>query len=458
MAGPYDAGVRRLALILVALIAVVTHAPGSARANGRFPRTTKLVVRPGHPQEMALGVTYGLLVTKDDGAHWRWVCESAIGFTGTFDPDYELSPTGALFATTISGVTVTRDGCGWSHLPAPLDDANVTQIAVGPDGAIYLASSDPDDSRIYKSTDDGVSFAPVGAVGMAGDWWTSLEVAPGDPQRIYLTGFRTQGGDPRQRLMFRSDDGGQTWVGLPTTALVGTDNSDLQVAAISPIDANRLLMRVTLTGPALQETIYLSENGGAAPPGGPTWTKVIEVTDNIPGVVVRADGTVWAATPFRGLKKSTDGGRTFADVPGVTYEGRCLLERSDGALFLCANDLPPDERGLTSSTTGAAGTWTPRLRFADIAGPVDCAAGTLQKDECEGLLWCGLKEQLGVTTNVIDCALAVDAGIDAGTVSPPGKSCCDTGGGPPAVETALILLGLVPGWRRRRARASARRG
>lgn len=442
---------RRLARTLVAAVALVTAGLGTAHANGRFPRTVKLIARPGHPQEMVLGVTFGLLTTTDDGAHWRWACESAVGFTGTYDPDYELSPTGALFATTFSGMRMTRDGCHWSAMPEPLGERYVSAIAVGPDGAIYAGLADPADSRIFKSTDDGRTFVPTGALGMLGDWWMSIDVAPGRAQRVYATGFRAAGGGPRQRIMFRSDDGGASWTELPTTALVGTDSSDLQIAAISPIDPDRVLVRMTLTGPALQETIYLSENAGAAP-GQVQWAKVLEVPDNIPGVVVRRDGTVLAATPFEGLRKSTDGGRTFTTEAGVGYEGRCLFEREDGVLFLCANDLPPDERALTSSTTGAAGSWIPRLRFAAIAGPIDCPTGTLQKDECEGLLWCGLVTQLGITNDPIDCPSLVDAGIDAGTAPPPDKGCCSTGAPPPVMPLAVAALGLlVP--RRRRPRA-----
>ncbi len=446
---------RRL-VVCVVVAALGLAWSGSASANGRFPRSVKLLARPGAPHEMALGMTFGLLVTKDDGASWRWICESAVGFSGTFDPDYELSRTGAIFATTFRGMNVTRDGCQWAQMPEPLGARFVSSVAIGPDDAIYAGLADPDNSRIYKSTDDGLSFQPTGPLGMPGDWWMTIEVAPGDPQRIYVTGFRAVGGGPRQKIMFRSSDGGASWVELSTAMLLGTDSSDLQLAAISPTDAGRVIMRVTLTGPALQETLYLSENAGG-PAGQVTWAKVLEVPDNIPGVAFRPDGSLWAATPFRGLHRSTDGGRTFAVVPDVTYEGRCLLQREDGQLFLCGNELPPDSRSLTSSPTGLAGTWIPRLRFGEIAGPVDCPAGTLQKDECEGLLWCGLREQLGITTEVIDCADEVDAGIDGASVEPPDKSCCDTGGGPTAIAFGHVANAQLP-WRapRRRARARAR--
>ena len=442
-----------LPLVAASALALLVQVP-DAVANGRFPRTVKLITRPGHPQEMALCVTFGLLRTTDDGAHWTYNCESAVGFEGTFDPDYEYTAGGVILATTFRGMRQTSDGCTWTGMPAPLGALYVSVVAIGPDNAIYAASSDPNDNRVFKSTDEAASFVPLPPPGVVGDLWSSIEVAPGDAQRIYLAGTRTNGDGPRRRILFRSTNGGQSWTELSTAALIGTDISELQVAAISPTDADRVLMRVTLTGTALQETIYLSEDAGAA---APTWTKVLQENDNIPGVVARHDGTVWAATPFRGLKKSTDGGRTFTNVPDVTYEGRCLYEREDGVLFLCANDLPPDERALASSTTGAAGTWTPRLRFPDIAGPVACPVGTVQHDDCQDIVWCGIKEQLGITSTVVDCpAQGVDAGIDAGTAEPPGKTCCDVNAAPPLLETALIALGLAPGWlRRRRSRRRA---
>lgn len=425
-------------------------APGAAHANGRFPRSVKLITRPGHPQEMALGMTFGLLVTKDDGAHWQWMCESAVGFEGTFDPDYEMTSSGAMLATMFGGMRINRDGCTWNPVPAPLGTTYVSVIAVGPDNAIYAAASDDADHNVYKSTDDGVSFAPTGAVGVAGVQWSSIEVAPGDGQRVYLAGTRPNGDGPRQRVLYRSTNGGTSWTELSTAMLIGTDISELQIAAISPTDANRVLMRVTLTGMALQETIYLSEDAGAV---APTWTKVLEENDNLPGVVVRRDGTVLVATPFHGLRRSMDGGRTFAAVPDVTFEGRCLVEREDRVLFMCSNDLPPDERSLGSSMTGAAGTWTPRLRLAQIAAPVACAAGTVQRDDCQEIVWCGLVSQLGISSDVVECPLDIDAGIDGGGGDPPEKTCCDVNADPPVLETMLIAIGLAPAWMRRRRRA-----
>ena len=55
--------------------------------------------------------------------------------------------------------------------------------------------------------------------------------APGDPQRIYVTGYRLVGGT-RQVTMYRSDDAGASWVALPTSDFVTTTNSDIIVGAL----------------------------------------------------------------------------------------------------------------------------------------------------------------------------------------------------------------------------------
>ena len=86
-------------------------------------------------------------------------------------------------------------------------------------------------------------------------------------------------------------------------------------------------------------------------------------------MVVRADGDVLASTTASGLWRSTDGGATFAPIADVRFDAWCLGEHPGGALWMCTNNLPPDGATLQVSTTGAAGTWTKQLTYADITGP-----------------------------------------------------------------------------------------
>jgi hypothetical protein len=446
----------RALVVALAVIAAAAAAPRAAEANGRVPQSIKLRFRPGSTTDIFLGVTFGLMVSNDNAQTWRWICESAVGFSGTFDPDYEYSPSGAIFASTFDGLRYTRDGCNWSGVPAPLGTWLVTTVAIGPDGAIYAAAADPIlGSGIFKSTDDGVSFQPTGSLGRPVDWFDTMEVAPSDPQRIYVTGYKLNGQDPRVRLMFRSDDGGATWEELPTTAFVGIDISSLQIMAIDPIDPDIVFVNLAYSARTLEHTLFRTATGGHPPMGGGSpWTSVLRVPAIITAAVVRASGDVWVTTPTQGMHRSTDGGAVFTQVSGLTYEAMCLQERpGEAALWLCATDLPPDMMALGRSTTGEAGTWEPKMRFRDIAGPVRCQPGNNQHDDCEVNLWCGMKSQLGATTEEIECPEEpVDAAIDSPTTPPPDdpKTCCGANGRPPGLEIGLGAVALLLLLRRRR--------
>ncbi len=446
---------RRLLIAVAALALGLAVTPRPAGANGRFPRSVKIIFQPGQPATAAMGMTFGLLVTRDAGATWRWVCEAAVGFEGTFDPDYELSSSGALFATTPHGLRVDRDGCAWVAPTGDVGTTQVTSLAIGSDGAVWTGTSDPvTGSRIYRSTDDGVTFTPAGLDGQAGDWWSSIEVAPGQPDHVLVTAYRLAGGLPRERLMFRTVDGGAHWDALPTTGFATRTSSDLLIAALDPTNPDVAYMRVTAIGPTIEEAVYRTADLWTAPAAtGPTWTKVLDVQDYITGLVVHAGGEVLATTPALGLHRSTDGGLTFAPVPGVQFDEQCLAERPGGELWMCTNNVPPDNATLHVSAGPAAGPWTPRLTFAQITGPVRCAAGTVQHDQCEATLWCGLVDNFNITSTEIACGGPVDAAVDAPAGDGGGKSCCSTGRGP-GLEVGVVALGLLARRRRQRGRVS----
>jgi hypothetical protein len=260
---------------------------------------------------------------------------------------------------------------------------------------------------------------------------------------VYIAGYKLRSGMPPQNLLYRSMNGGTSWESLPVSAFAFTDVSNLQIAAISPTNPDQVYVRVTLTRATLGEAIYRTNNwSNSLANGGPTWTKVLDLPDYITGVAVRQNGEVFASTPSTGLQKSTDGGLTFTAVPGVTYEGQCLVERpSDQSLWMCSNHLPPDSMALGSSPNGTSGTWVVKLRYQDMAGPVRCEAGNNQHDDCEVNLWCGTKEQFGVTSEEIDCSGDAGAGIDGPGGPPPKDGCCNSNASPGGrIGIALFVL------------------
>ena len=91
------------------LIALVL-ASGIAHANGRPPLTNGVFFKSGDPHSQYVRTTFGLLISHDDGTTFNWVCEQNIGYGGVFDPKYAIATDGTIFATTFTGLRVSRDG------------------------------------------------------------------------------------------------------------------------------------------------------------------------------------------------------------------------------------------------------------------------------------------------------------------------------------------------------------
>jgi MYXO-CTERM domain-containing protein len=449
-----------------ALVLAVLLAPAVAQANGRFPQTVGVHFKPGDHSVMALAVSWGLITTTDGGATWQWNCEDAIGFGGVYDPDYAFTSTGLLLATTTStdGMRMTRDRCTWTQAPPPLGSADgtspatfVAQVEVGADGAIYAAAATATDSQIYVSTNDGVSFAARSLPGGAHtDWWESMVVAPstsGATTRIYLSGYNLPNGT-KQRVLYRSDDAGTTWTPLPTTDFTfGGDATDLQIVAVSPMDPDLVFAKVKLAdGQNTGDDLYRTTTGGSA---NPTWTRVVQSTQNITSVLVENDGNTVlyserpgsAGLPNPGpVHTSTNKGASFdAGITGKEVE--CLAQRDDGTLYACGNSFDPDDMALG---TGSPSGWTPILTFSTVTKPVSCPAGTPQHDVCEVQRWPTLVCQFGITYPGVNCG-TIDAGTgpDAGLVHPPSNTCgsCASSGGGTWLLSVLVVVPLV---RRRR--------
>ncbi len=435
----------RLVLALSGLLAPLLPSH-DASANGRPPGTSTIHFRRGMEQEVIAGMTFGLLASKDGGATWYWMCEDAIGYGGTYDPDYVFSSTGALFATTFTGMKVMRDGCTFA---SPVGTKFVSTIAQGPDGRLYYGASDtgsggmPGDARIYRSIDNGVTWTPGTAMpGQTGDWWQSLEVTPSNPDRLYLAGYRFMsgpGGNMKTFLLFRSDDAGDTWTPLPTAQIATMPNSTIEIAGISHTDPDLVFARVKLEDNMISDALYRSTDGGL------TWTRILGKNSAI-AFVVRRSGELVAATQALGAVRSTDNGATWIDLASPPHIG-CLSENSAGEVWACTQNFgsmgtPSDGYGIMKSADLA--TWQPVLKFQDMKAPVACADGTTQKDTCDRQMWCGLCAQLGCVSGRSECEPPTEP------VSEP-KGCCKGSATPAPGLLALVLaVGalLLRPWRR----------
>src|SRR5262249_17061741 len=152
--------------------------------------------------------------------------------------------TGAVFATTFDGLKVMRDGCSFNATPP--GTIFVSRVEQGPDGAIYYGASDPTDGKIYKSTDDGMTFPTSPTPGQINDCWQPLAVSSSNANVIYLSGFRMPTGQPRQLLLYKSVNGGTSFNPISVTGITPTtDSTVLEVVGISPTDANTVYVKAT---------------------------------------------------------------------------------------------------------------------------------------------------------------------------------------------------------------------
>jgi hypothetical protein len=432
----------RLLLALCALLAPLATS-GDASANGRSPGTSTIHFRRGAEQEIAAGMSFGLLVSKDGGATWNWMCEEAIGYGGMYDPDYEYTPSGGLFATTYDGLKVTRDGCTFQ---ASNGTKFASVIAQGSDGKLYSGASDsgstgvPGDAKIYRSTNDGMTWTAGSMMpGMVGDYWISLEVAPSNSNRLYLSGYRFMAGQ-QTLLLFRSDDAGDTWQPLPTAPLAPMPLSTILIAGVSYSDPNLVFARVKQADNVNGDAIYRSTDAGA------TWSLVLTKTIPI-SLLVRRSGELVAGTqgdtPPNGSVRSTDNGATWIDLAGPPHIN-CLAENSAREVWACTQNYggmaaPSDGYGIMKSTDLA--TWSPALKYQEMKAPIACAAGTVQKDRCDTQLWCGLCAQLGCVSGRPECAPAADTGTVG---DDEGKGCCKNSATPaPGALLLVLAIGVL---------------
>jgi hypothetical protein len=465
-----------------------------AAANGRPAGTSTINFEQGHPDHIAAGMTFGLVLSNDGGATWRWMCEKTVGYGGLWDPDYAYSSSGGLFATTFDGLKVMRDGCTFAATPPGSTFVSADELA--PNGNLFYAAADPADAKIYKSIDDGMTFPTSAAPGQNNDWWDTLVFAPSSSLVAYLSGYRftkqCAGGvnagmmcvdattcpgstcDPKLIfLLFKTTNGGGDFASNPLsqTGIATSNNSRIDVVGVDPGAPNTVYIHVSLENGNNGDSIYKSTNGGAS------WSKILTKSDPFGmAFLVRSDGKLIAATQTSGAFVSNGGaGCTSEATCGWTAltappHINCLVENpatvaTTHEVWACTHNydspgIPGDGFGIMKTTDLA--TWTGVLRYQDIAGPVMCGTDTVQYQQCvdsyqaKPSVWCCLEQQLGITSTEIDCSGPRDCGVlpdspsDGGTtmVKPP-KGCCESGGGAGGTLLAFGTLALLSRRRRR---------
>lgn len=450
--------------------------PGVLAAHGRFPELLALSFHPTDPEQFLVTTSFGLLLTEDGGDTFDWVCRSALHVSVTENPTFEMMGDDSLVGAIFDGVVRSGDGgCGWSFPDAALQEFVVIHQDRHPTLAastFVVSSAGGRDNSVFRSDDNGLSFRPtsdpieVDPTGVSVFLFERIRVAPGDADRLYLSGAYPPTRDlPRRTIVHASPDGGATWQRWPFE--LGAGEHNIFALGVDPTDADRLFMHVLHSRdfPDTPDRVVRSDDGGQ------TFEDLLSVPDAT-SFAISADGqTVWVGAKRRsvpsipgfdagmstvedglhGLWRSTDGGDTFEHID-AELSVTCLETRGD-ELWACVDEFR-DGYSLGVSTD-AGDTFRQVFSLFDIRGLVPCEASADVPSAC-AMEASDLARDLMLDFGTDAGPDAGDAGAtDAGTT--PGGSGCGCrvaeapGGGDGHVAAALGLAALAVRRRRRRS-------
>jgi hypothetical protein len=369
---------------------------GPASANGRFPRAQRLLEDPREPQRLTLAATYGLLVTADRGASWRYVCEAAFGERDlSVDALTALSAEGALLAGIYSGVSrAERDACDFRRTLGRNNREAVPDFALSvsvPGRALAIMVAIPEEgeaySQLYRSDDDARTWQPLGER-LPGVMRTPLtiDVAPSDADRLYLSGL----GADDVGVLLRSRDGGESFEALP----IPTDGASSEypyIAAIDAQDPDRVYVRTDFwaydpetSSASARDALLYSDDAGAS------FSELARANGKLFGFAFSPDGSellLGYGDPLEaGGNRQTDRdalGIYRASRGSSAFEKRyagsvgCLSWTEQG-IYVCTHEHQTGfSLGLIEQTDfdlARPPEVEPLLVLADVLGPLECEA------------------------------------------------------------------------------------
>jgi photosystem II stability/assembly factor-like uncharacterized protein len=202
-----------------------------------------------------------------------------------------------VYAATSAALFQSEDG-GLTWAPLSGAGLGVEQVAVAPADpqTIYVTSYAGDGGLVLRSSDGGATWTSVTPAGW-NDIADTLAVDPLEPQTVYLGGIG----------FYASHDGGTTW----TASMVVPDNPALGVAQIVA-DTKRPATVYALTGVEGQilRLIYRSDDGGA------TWMQH-SLEETVAAIGMGASGTLYAIGQVGEVASSLHGRRPWHQLSSL---------------------------------------------------------------------------------------------------------------------------------------------
>ena len=192
---------------------------------------------------------------------------------------YAAVQNGALYRSTDGGTT-------FASIATPAQGAWITPWCQDPSVAktLYAATD-----KVYKSTDQGTSWAAISGDLPEIKLFTVLRVAESNPQVIYAGSGKK---------LYRTVNGGGAWTDITAGLPVATNF----LTSVAINDANTDIAYGTFSGYVAGEKVYRTANGGS------TWTNISGSLPNMP-----ADTIAYRNSLHNGLYIGTDAGVYYRD-------------------------------------------------------------------------------------------------------------------------------------------------
>lgn len=367
-----------------ALFVVLSLLGAPARANGRFPNADLLVIGAEDSAHILVRTTFGLLESVDGGATFAWTCERPLSLGEQEDPMLAVTASGTRVAATMDGVVFSDDGCSWSQAPDLSGDfvRDLSLVRQSPHElfATYIGGLTTGSVQFYvaRSDDDGHTWSTVGDALPEDVYPLSIDVAPSDSARVYLTGLLGSADDSASALLV-SSDGGESFERL---LIDGSSGRKLAyIAGVHPDDADQLYLRIDDP----DGTVVLR-----SPDAGQTQETLMTGAGALLGFAISPDGDELV---LGGPDDGVWGGPTDGTPPERRSDvgARCLAF-GDAALYACASEADDGFSIGRSEDVGAS--FDSVLAFSELCGETQCARTDPVAMECEGA-WPDVAVQLG---------------------------------------------------------------
>jgi photosystem II stability/assembly factor-like uncharacterized protein len=293
----------------------------------------------------------GVFRSEDDAVSWS---RSSRGLTGGQIVSLAAHPRapGTLFASDVYlGVHKTRNGGSTWTLRLPLIPAfsdGVLAVDPAAPSNVYAALR----GELFASSDTGVHWTRRSGLGCIRPAW--IEIVPGQPSTLYTGGHHITVCSPRACTIWKSTDGGQTRSCIRN----GLPSRNVAAFAVDPVTPSTLYALSMEVDHQSVGHLYRSEDGGA------TWVHVsshalpprtfdLEIDPVNPSILYTAGEG--------GVSRSADRGQTW-EVRGNGLPPGSFVERVEldpvRPTTLYAMVAVPDKAYSVYKSTDSGETWT----------------------------------------------------------------------------------------------------